>query len=176
MTRKSHEQDSGAIDVRQCPIPEKQIDKGGETITRGVLLAVDTDTVGRNLADFQLVLGPAKGGQEFTVFRSTSILDVPAGSCLRPSLDTMAIVEDGYQYNVLKTAFVPPDELEHASTDRLIHFPPGLQDGIIIESAPTSPELWQLLVESETQATHEAHLETPGSEATNLLDSLFVGP
>ncbi|MFB6143622.1 MAG: hypothetical protein ABEJ30_09815 [Halorientalis sp.] len=173
MTDDSSDAVRGTARIGECPTPEIQVDVDGQQVTRGVLLAVDADTVERPLPDYKLVLGPATGGHRFTVFRATDTVEVPAGSCLRPSLDAMVVADGDYRYAVVKAAFVPPEAAEGVWGDRLIEFPPALRGGLIVESEPTSPALWELLTSSERRARERDDPGESSPEARQLLDSLL---
>ncbi len=133
--------------------PERSIDTTDGPVTRGWVLAIDETTVDQPLEDYPLVLTPAQCGTRFTVFRSTETLKLPAGSCLQPSVDTIAVEDDDYWYTILKTALVPPSDIGDRPEPRLLTVPNRFQDGLIVESPPTSPSLWNMLTEVERTAT-----------------------
>lgn len=78
---------------------------------------------------------------------------IPEGSCLRPSLDAVTVREQGYQYDVLKTELLTPEELPTDHVNDLLRLPDGFQGSLILESRPTNPDLWESLTRAESIVT-----------------------
>ncbi|AQL44849.1 hypothetical protein BV210_18975 (plasmid) [Halorientalis sp. IM1011] len=146
--------------------PETTVETAGGQITRGWIVAIHTSTIERPLEDYRVVLTPTQDGSRFTVFRAAETVRIPDGSCLRPSLDAITIRERGYQYDILKTELVPPEDLANGSADDLLRLPDDFQDSLVLESPPTNPDLWESLTHAESLATERSHDGMPVEDSS----------
>lgn len=137
--------------------PETTVETDEGRITRGWIVAIDSSTIERPLADYRVVLTPTQDGSRFTVFRAAETVRIPEGSCLRPSLDAITVREDGYRYDILKTELVPPEDRGSGSAVDRLRLPDDFQGSLVLESQPTNPDLWASLTRAESLAAERSH-------------------
>jgi hypothetical protein len=116
------------------------------------LLAVDPAARTKPVGEYDLVLGPAADGEQFTVFRCRRPLTVEEGSCLVRAPEPTAVDLWGVRFRVLPCLLVPPDLVDRARSEHLLTVPPAMAGTRIPEREAANGALWDVVADRDDYA------------------------
>jgi hypothetical protein len=146
---------------RITPEEIKQTDNGGQRV--GWVVAADPKPRTKPIREYQLVLVPAVGGTEFSIFKCTDDILLPSDAAMVILGPVSQMQYGDYQYNLLYGHLVIESETSGVEPENYISLPPEMRGTVIPETKCGDEELWREICSSVTTTEGVAEPQSEGS-------------
>jgi hypothetical protein len=141
--------------------PSREV-RVGDVERRNWLLAVDEEARSKPVGEYDVVLGPAEGGERFTLFRVAEPVTLAPGTCLYRADEHASVELWDVEFRVLPCVLVPPDLVANAPSANLLTVPPEMEGTRLPERETANEALWERLVDAGTFQRPAPPAETGG--------------